>query len=180
MRFGRSVCAAAVALLLAPGMSCECMYGGPGCSGAWVVGCDDVLVVGQEYAVVLGYRTDTGGLSEATVQSVRSESPEILEAAPTSGAPDLPYDDFGDAGPFDGNDGPGNGGVTMRPLAPGEATIRVRLRGWERDTRRTWRIVDEADAPAGFVPMSAEERLTACLATYGQDTGGSGAQGTPH
>lgn len=141
-----------------------CGYGGAGCFDPIVAGlCENTLVVGQEYLAIFGYGSDTG-VSEATVMSVVSGAPAILEAVPTPGAPDVDFG-MGSRGPFDLNNGPGNGGITLRPLAAGKANVTISLQGWEQSQTMTFEVVDVANAPAGFMAMTAEERLTKCIET---------------
>lgn len=143
----------------------ECGYGGPGCSAALVAGqCEDVLVAGQEYILIFGYGSDTG-VSEATVTSVKSADSHIMLANPTEGSPDVPYE-TGPTGPFDLNNGPGNGGITLSPLLPGKVEVTIGLEYWEQDTKMTFQIVEEANAPAGFVPLTAKERLAKCIEVF--------------
>lgn len=139
-----------------------CGYGGPGCSNPLVAGlCERTLVVGQEYIAIFGYGSDTG-LSEATVTGVTSGEPSILEVTPTPGSPDLDYEN-GPTGPFDLNNGPGNGGITLHPLAPGKTTVTISLKGWDGPSSMLVDVVDEANAPEGFMPMSSSDRLAKCL-----------------
>lgn len=150
------------ALLLQACEAFECGYGGPGCSAPLMAGqCDEVLVVGQEYIFIFGYGSDTG-VSEATVTSVQSADPPILLASATPGSPDVPYD-MGPTGVFDLNNGSGDGGMTLKPLLPGKVEVTVGLKGWEQATTLTFKIVEEANAPEGFITMTAEERLTNCI-----------------
>lgn len=147
-----------------------CGYGGPGCSAPLMAGqCEDVLVAGQEYIFIFGYGSDTG-VSEATVTSVKSADPHIMLAAPTEGSPDVPYE-TGQTGPFDLNNGPGNGGMTLRPLLPGKVNVTIGLQGWEQDTTITFQIVEAANAPEGFMPMTAQERLAKCIDTVNGTSG---------
>jgi hypothetical protein len=158
---------ACISLLLGAFMSqaCEafeCGYGGPGCSAPLMAGqCDDVLVVGQEYIFIFGYGSDTG-ISEATVTSVQSAEPHILLAGATPGSPDVPYE-TGPTGPFDLNNGAGDGGISLKPLLPGKVEVTIALQGWEQDTKLTFQIVNESNAPEGFAPMTAQERLAKCI-----------------
>ncbi len=139
-----------------------CGYGGPGCSAPVMGGlCQDALVVGEEYIVIFGYGSDTG-ISEATITSAASEKPDVLEAFPTPGSPDVPYE-TNDVAPFDLNNGKGDGGVTLRPVKAGEANIAISLEGWEEKTNVHFVIIDRADAPEGFMSMSASERLGQCI-----------------
>jgi len=155
----------ACALMQGSCESFECGYGGPGCSAALVAGqCEDVLVVGQEYILIFGYGSDTG-VSEATVMSVKSADPHMMLAAPTAGSPDVPYE-TGPTGPFDLNNGSGDGGITLRPLLPGKVEVTIGLEYWEQDTKMTFQIVEEANAPEGFVPMTANERLAKCIEVF--------------
>jgi hypothetical protein len=140
----------------------ECGYGGPGCSAPIVAGlCEDVLVAGQEYILIFGYGFDTG-VSEATITSVESSDPHLLLAEPTAGAPDVPYE-TGPTGPFDLNNGKGDGGMTLRPLLPGEVEVTVVLQYWEQPQTLSFRVVDQVNAPDGFMAMSAKERLAKCI-----------------
>lgn len=139
-----------------------CGYGGPGCSAPVMGGlCQDALVVGEEYIVIFGYGSDTG-ISEAKIKSAVSEAPDVLEAFPTPGAPDVPYE-TNDVTPFDLNNGAGDGGVTLRPIKAGEANITIKLEGWEEKTNVHFVIIDRADAPEGFMSMSASDRLAQCI-----------------
>ena len=141
-----------------------CGYGGPGCSDPIMAGlCQDTLVVGEEYIVIFGYGSDTG-VSEATVTGVRPNEPEIMQVIPTPGSPDVPYE-TGPTGPFDLNNSPGDGGMTLRPLAAGKASVTIQLRGWEERITRSFEVVDAANAPEGFMPMTATERLAKCIET---------------
>lgn len=146
--------------------SFECGYGGAGCSAPLMAGqCDEVLVVGQEYIFIFGYGSDTG-VSEATVTSVQSAEPHILLASTTPGSPDVPYE-TGPTGSFDLNNGAGDGGMSLKPLLPGKVEVTIGLQGWEQGTKLTFQIVEEANAPAGFMPMTAKERLAKCIDTFG-------------
>ena len=138
---------------------CDCGFGGAGCDDPWMVGlCEETLVTGQEYIILWGHSSDTG-LSEATVRSVESMTPEVLEAhilAP--GVTDVP--DGGFAGPFDLNNGPGDGGVLLRPLSAGRASVSILLDGWDKPTVLEIDVIDPTES---FVEMSAAERLDACI-----------------
>lgn len=141
-----------------------CGYGGPGCSDPLVAGlCENTLVVGQEYLLVFGYGSDTG-LSEATLTGVGSSAPDILEATPTPGSPDINLD-TGPNGRFDGNNGSGNGGITLQALAPGKANVTFALQGWEKKYTMALEVVDVANAPEGFMAMTAQERFAKCVDT---------------
>lgn len=146
-------------------LSCDdfwCGYGGPGCSDPWVGGlCEGPLVTGRDYLVVFGYGSDTG-LSEATVLAVESDRPEHIAVAETPGSPDVPKG--GTAGRFDLNNGTGNGGITLTPRVPGEASLRVTLKGWKEPWEIKLTAVAPADAPATFVDSPADARLARCLA----------------
>lgn len=155
----------AILLATLPHAACEdweCGYGGPGCSEPIMAGlCEDTLVLGQEYVVIFGYGSDTG-VSEATVTGVFSNMPEIMQVIPTPGTPDVPYE-TGPTGPFDLNNGPGDGGMTLRPVTAGKALVTITLEGWEEKIMRSFEVVDAANAPHGFMPMSATERLAKCI-----------------
>jgi hypothetical protein len=151
-----------IALPLGACRDWECGYGGPGCSDPIVAGlCENVLVIGQEYRAIFGYGSDTG-LSEATLVSVTSNAPDVLEAIPTPGSPDIPQA-TGPTGRFDLNNGPGNGGITMRPLSTGKAQVTIALKGWDETRTMSFDIVDMANAPADFMAMSAAERFAKCI-----------------
>jgi hypothetical protein len=157
---------ALVALLaMLPVSACEdweCAYGGPGCSNPMVAGlCENVLVVGQEYVAVFGYGSDTG-VSEAKLLNVVSSAPGILNVIPTPGSPDVNLA-TGPTGPFDGNNGSGDGGMTLRPLAPGKAQVTISLEDWDKTRSMSFDVVDVADAPAGFMTMTATERFAKCI-----------------
>ncbi len=142
---------------------CECAYGGAGCSDPLVLGlCEQTLVVGQQYQIIFGYGSDTG-TSEAKLRAVEAGS-SIVSAVPTAGAPDVP--NGGLYGPFDLNNGPGDGGITVSAHAPGHATVRVELAGWSEPYLLELQIVDEDSAPVGFEKMEAAQRLQTCLASY--------------
>ncbi len=158
------VLAALLAMLPATGCEdWECGYGGPGCSNPLVAGlCEaNVLVVGQEYRVVFGYGSDTG-VSEAKLLNVVSSAPDILQVIPTPGSPDVNLD-VGPRGPFDGNNGSNDGGMTLRPLAPGKAQVTISLEYWEKTRTMSFDVVDMANAPAGFMAMTATERFAKCI-----------------
>jgi len=145
----------------------ECGYGGAGCSDPIVAGlCETTLVVGQEYIAIFGYGSDTG-VSEATLTGVVSDAPEILQVIATPGSPDVPYD-RGPTGPFDLNNGSGNGGMSLRPLAAGKANVTISLQGWDDKRTMAFEVVDPANAPDGFMPMTAVERLAKCIEVTAQ------------
>lgn len=156
----------AALLVMLPSTGCEdweCGYGGPGCSDPIVAGlCEEnVLVVGQEYIAVFGYGSDTG-ISEATLVSAVSNAPTVMEATSTAGSPDIPYE-TGPTGPFDLNNGPGNGGMTLHALAPGKAQVAISLKNWDKPRTMSFDVVDMANAPEGFMAMTATERLAKCI-----------------
>ena len=163
-RYSMGFVMAALVMTLSPA-ACDdwaCGYGGPGCSAPLMAGlCQDALVVGEEYIVIFGYGSDTG-VSEATVKSAVSETPDVLEAAPTAGSPDVPYE-TSDVQPFDLNNGKGDGGVTIRALKAGAGTLTISLKGWEEKTNVHFVVIERADAPQGFMSMGASERLTQCI-----------------
>jgi hypothetical protein len=159
-----------IGVMSLPHTACDdwaCGYGGPGCSDPLVAGlCENTLVVGEEYIAIFGYGSDTG-VSEATVTSVVSDAPGILQAIPTPGSPDLNYE-TGPTGPFDLNNGPGNGGMTLRPLVAGKANVTIALKGWDETRTMAFEVVDVANAPEGFMSMTAAERLAKCIETTTQ------------
>ena len=147
-------------LISATQAGCECAYGGAGCSDPLSFGlCEQPLVVGQQYQIIFGYGSDTG-ISEAKLRTVEAGS-NIISVVPTPGAPDVP--NGGLYGPFDLNNGPGDGGITVTAHSPGHATVRVDLRGWSEPYLLELQIVDEENAPVGFQEMEAAQRLQMCL-----------------
>lgn len=162
MGFVLATCVAIIVVTACDDFACG--YGGAGCSDPIVAGlCENTLVVGQEYSAVFGYGSDTG-ISEARVTKVVSDAQNILQAGATPGSPDIPYES-GPTGPFDLNNGPGDGGMSLRALAPGKANVTISLEGWETSRTMTFEVVDEANAPEGFMPMSASDRFAKCIDT---------------
>ncbi len=160
--FGFVMATFVVALVLGACDDFACGYGGAGCSDPIVAGfCENTLVVGQEYSAVFGYGSDTG-VSEATVLKIVSDAPSILQAGATPGSPDIPYES-GPTGPFDLNNGPGDGGMSLRALSPGKANVTISLQGWETQQTMTFEVVDEAHAPEGFMAMTAADRFAKCI-----------------
>ena len=156
-----------VALLATlPATGCEdweCGYGGPGCSDPMVAGlCEgNVLVVGQEYLAVFGYGSDTG-VSEARLINIVSSNSSTLLAIATPGSPDVNLE-TGPTGPFDGNNGSGDGGMTLLAVAPGKAEVTISLEHWDKNQVMLFDVVDIANAPAGFMTMTATERFAKCI-----------------
>ena len=142
--------------------SYRCGYGGAGCGDPIVAGlCEDnILVIGDRYHLIFGYGSDTG-VSEAVITGADTRPPELLEVEVTVGSSDAP--ETLDGSPFDLNNGPGDGGLILSPIGPGVSTLLVDLDGWDDVNELDFEIVEPEDAPPGFVSMTEEERLVACV-----------------